>query len=88
MKKLCIACLSLCLALTVLAAVPGTVASAEPAASPAVQIVDLSGLSDEELVALLDQVQAEIMTRGIEKTAQLPEGMYIFGRTSRRGNTF
>ena len=42
--------------------------------------VDLSSMSDEEIVALLDQVNQEIVSRGINKTAKLPQGAYIAGK--------
>ena len=38
--------------------------------------VDLSSMSDTEIVALLEQVNQEIVTRGINKTAKLPQGAY------------
>ena len=40
---------------------------------------DLSALSDDEVIALLDKVNEEIVRRGINKTAKLPEGSYIAG---------
>ena len=42
--------------------------------------MDLAGLSDEEIVALLERVQAEIVARHIEGTATLAGGTYIAGR--------
>ena len=42
--------------------------------------VDLSSMTDSEIVALLDQVNQEIANRGINKTAKLPQGSYIGGR--------
>ncbi len=42
--------------------------------------VNLASLSDDELVALLEQVNAEVVSRGIRKTAVLPKGAYIAGR--------
>lgn len=42
--------------------------------------IDLSIYSDSELLTLLDQVQSEIVTRHIEKTAQLPTGTYVGGK--------
>ena len=41
--------------------------------------VDLSGLTDDEIVTLLNQVNQEMVTRGISKTATLPKGSYIGG---------
>lgn len=41
--------------------------------------VDLSSMTNDEIVALLDQVNAEIVSRGINKTAQLPKGAYLGG---------
>lgn len=81
MKKLCAICLTLCLALTALAAAPGGRRAPEAGPEqPVVQVIDLSGYGDEQLVDLLRQVQAEIVTRNIEKTAQLSAGTYVFGQ--------
>lgn len=41
--------------------------------------ISLSGMTDDEVVALLGQVNAEIASRHIEKTATLPSGAYIVG---------
>ena len=41
--------------------------------------VDLSSMSNDEVVALLDEVNEEIVRRGINKTAKLPQGAYIAG---------
>ena len=41
--------------------------------------VDLSAMTNDEIVALLDQVNAEIVNRGINKTAKLPQGTYLAG---------
>ena len=68
MKKTLVLFLIVCLL-----AVPVAFASAEDAA-------DLSSLNDEQLVALLAEVQNEIVARHIEKTASLPAGTYIGGR--------
>ena len=56
--------LAACLLLT-------AVCAAEPA--------DLSALTDGEVVALLEAVNGEIVRRGIEKTAVLPQGSYVAG---------
>ena len=42
--------------------------------------VELSNYADSELLALLDQVQSEIVARHIEKVAQLPAGTYVGGK--------
>ena len=42
--------------------------------------IDLAGLNDDELVALMGQVQAEIVARHIAGTATLSSGAYIAGR--------
>ena len=42
--------------------------------------VDLSSMSDDEIVALLTQVNNEIVSRGINKTAKLTQGGYIAGK--------
>lgn len=68
MKKTLVLFLIVCLL-----AVPVAFASAEDAA-------DLSSLNDEQLVALLTEVQSEIVARHIEKTASLTAGTYIGGR--------
>ena len=39
----------------------------------------MTGYSNDELVALLAQVQTEIVDRGIEKTAELQAGRYTGG---------
>lgn len=42
--------------------------------------VDMSAMSDDEVVALLTEVNEEIVRRGINKTAKLPQGTYYAGR--------
>lgn len=42
--------------------------------------INLSSLSDAEIVDLLTKVNAEIVSRGINKTAKLPQGAYIAGK--------
>lgn len=42
--------------------------------------IDLSSMTDTEIIALLDQVNQEIADRGINKTAKLPQGSYIGGK--------
>ena len=42
--------------------------------------IDLSGLSDDELLALENRIQAEIVARRIEGVAALPAGAYIAGK--------
>ena len=42
--------------------------------------IDISTLSDDELVALMNRVQEEIVARHIEGTANLAEGKYIVGK--------
>ena len=80
MKKFCMITLTVCLLLAALAASPARgEAPAETEPEEAAQIIDLSGYGDEELTALLYQVQAEIVARGIERTAALPNGTYVFG---------
>ena len=65
---------TLALILTVcLLAAPMAFASAE-------NTTDLSLLKDEQFVALLAEVQSEIVARHIEKTASLTAGTYIGGR--------
>ncbi len=79
MKKLCTICLIVCLATASLAAAPVR-DEAEEAADGVPQVMDLSGYEDETLVDLLKQVQAEIVARGIEKTAAIRTGTYVFGQ--------
>lgn len=42
--------------------------------------VDLSSMTDDEIVTLLTQVNNEVVSRGINKTATLPQGSYIGGK--------
>ena len=42
--------------------------------------VDLSAMTNEEIIALLGQVNQEIVSRGIQKSASLPAGKYVGGR--------
>ena len=42
--------------------------------------IDISTLSDDELVALMARVQEEIIARHIEGTANLAGGTYIVGK--------
>ena len=44
------------------------------------QQIDLAALSDEEIMALMDDIQAQIVERHIEGTASLASGAYIAGR--------
>ncbi len=41
--------------------------------------VDLSSMSNDEIIALLDELNEEIVRRGINKTAKLPQGTYNAG---------
>ena len=41
---------------------------------------DLSSLSDDEIIELLEKVNEEIVSRGIAKSAELPVGKYIGGK--------
>ncbi len=41
--------------------------------------IDLSGLTDAELLSLMERANEELVKRGIEKTAMLPQGTYIAG---------
>ena len=42
--------------------------------------VDLSSMTDEEIAELLTLVNQEVVSRGINKTAKLPQGAYIAGQ--------
>ena len=46
----------------------------------AADTVQLSSMSDEEIVELLTRLNQEIVSRGIDKTAKLPQGTYIGGK--------
>ena len=51
------------------------------AACPAfASAVDLSGMTDDELLELQEALSTEIVSRGIRMTAELPKGKYIVGR--------
>ena len=41
--------------------------------------MDLSSLSNDEIAALLEKVNEEVVRRGISKTAKLPKGSYTAG---------
>ena len=43
------------------------------------EVIDMSSFSDDEIQALLKQVNQEIVNRHIEKTARLPMGKYVCG---------
>lgn len=43
-------------------------------------VPDLSSLTDDEILVLLDQVNQEVVSRGLNKTATLPQGAYIAGK--------
>jgi len=44
------------------------------------ETIDLSMMTDSEIITLLEQVNSEVVSRGIAKTAKLPQGTYIVGR--------
>ena len=44
------------------------------------EVIDISSLNDDELVALMTRVQEEIVARHIEGTANLARGTYIVGK--------
>ena len=46
---------------------------------PAFAAVDLSAYTQEELLALRDSINQELLKRGIEKEVTVPNGMYIVG---------
>lgn len=48
--------------------------------------VDFSSMTDEELTALKQQLDAEMLERGMVKTAVLPMGMYIVGKDIPQGD--
>ena len=78
MKKYCLTIVAACLTLTLLA-IPVGAEAEEEAQQTAAQVLDLSVYGDEELVDLLRQVQTEVANRGIEKTASIPVGTFVFG---------
>ena len=65
-RLLCILCLCVTLLFAALPALANT--------------SDLSAMSDEEVVALLKEVNQEIVNRHIQKTAKLAKGTYIAGQ--------
>lgn len=67
MKKWLVIVLVLCMALT-----SGSVVIADQ--------IDLGTLTDQEIIALLNQVQGEIVQRRIEKSALLRAGTYVGGK--------
>lgn len=48
--------------------------------------IDLSVYNDEQLVDLLEQIQQEVVSRGIEKTATFEIGTYVVGNSIPVGN--
>lgn len=46
---------------------------------PAFADVDLSAYTQEELLALRDKINEELLKRGIEKKVEVPQGRYIVG---------
>lgn len=66
MKKLLIVLAAVCLLIIPLCALA--------------EAFDLSACSDSELLSLLEQVQAEVVSRHIQKTATLQAGTYVGGR--------
>ena len=62
-------CRFLCLLLIAVLLVPAAAADS----------MDLSSLSNDEIVALLEKVNEEVVQRGISKTAKLPKGTYVAG---------
>ena len=66
----------LCLALLALTLLSGPASAEEP---------DLSRMSDDEIVSLMNRVTDEMARRGIPKTAKLPQGAYIAGTDLPRG---
>lgn len=72
MKKTSIHLLCLCLLCTLCFCLLTSPALAE--------LPDLSGMSDSEILSLLEQVNQEVAARGIQKTAKLAKGSYIAGK--------
>ena len=56
--------------------------------SVASAVVDLSSMSDDEILTLLSQVNQEVVSRGLNKTAKLPQGGYIAGQDIPVGRYF
>lgn len=46
---------------------------------PAFADVDLSAYTQEELLALRDSINQELLKRGIEKEVEVPPGIYVVG---------
>lgn len=57
-----------------------------PLCTAAATGTDLSGMTNEELTALKEQLDAEMMNRGMVKTAEIPAGDYIIGIDIPQGN--
>ena len=49
-------------------------------ASLAESAVNLSSLSNDEIVTLLGKINEELVARGMQKTASLPTGKYVGGK--------
>lgn len=60
----------LCLLLITLILIPAALAD----------VPDISSLTDDEIVELLGKVNQGVVSRGLSKTAKLPQGAYIGGR--------
>ena len=60
----------LCVLLVFLLMIPAAIAD----------VPDISALTDDEIVELLDKVNEELVQRGIAKSAELPAGKYTGGK--------
>ncbi len=60
----------LCLLLVSLLIVPAALAD----------VPDIASLSDDEIIELLGKVNQEVVSRGLSKTAKLPQGTYNAGK--------
>ena len=65
---------SVCVCMVVVCLILGAVGAVSE------ELIDMSSYSDDEIVSLLAQLQAELVSRGIEKTASLRTGKYVGGK--------
>ncbi len=79
MKKILVSVLAVCFVLSALSVLSFASDS---------DVIDLSGYDDEQIVELLKQVQEEIVSRKIEKTAKLPAADFIIGQDIPAGDYY
>ena len=57
-----------------------------PTISVAEETIDVSSISDEALLSLKEEVDDEILARGLVERSVLPAGIYIVGQDIKEGN--